>query len=117
MYIHQWNDKEGVAGLMDMVRRGCERLYKPCPQMGTYKLRPKSEEPEAKTGVRSRFAKMTANQRDEALLLAKSGKHTITEIARLIGHTKSATYKWVVSNNKITTLRDGRISENKRRTT
>jgi len=111
----QLNDNTHIAGVLEMVRRGCERFYKPCPQMGAYKPQPKSDEPEVKTGARSRFAKMTNVQRDEALLLARSGKHTISEIARLIGHTKSATYKWVVSNNKITTLRDGRISENKRR--
>jgi len=104
MYSFQHNDKRDIAGLLDMVRRGCERFYKPCAEM---RVERENESPK-------RYVKMTNNQKDSALLLAKTGLYNVTEIARQIGHTQSATFKFLVVKHKISTLRDGRATRNKK---
>jgi hypothetical protein len=97
----QYNDKSDIAGLLDMVRRGCERLYSLSS----------GAERERRAPVH-RYAKMTNAQKDDAILLAKAGKHTVSQIAHIIGHTQSATHKLLVVRNKFK-LRDGRHDKRK----
>ena len=104
MYSFQWNDKAGCAGLLDMVRRGCERYYKPCADI---RLQRENKSP-------TKYVRMTNNQKDDALLLAGTGKYTVTEIASQIGHTQAATYKFLVIKNGITSLRDGRAGRKRK---
>ena len=99
----QYNDKSDIPGLLDMVRRGCERLYSLNVCTGA--------ERERRSPVH-RYAKMTNTQKDEAILLAKAGKHTATEIAQIIGHTQSATHQLLVARLGFT-LRDGRHDKRK----
>ena len=105
MYSFQHNDKADIAGLLDMVRRGCERYYKPCAEMHVER---ENESPK-------HYVKMTNNQKDNAILLARSGVYTCTQIARLIGHTQAATFKLLVVKHGFT-LRDGRYDKGKKAT-
>jgi len=100
----QLNDNTHIAGVLEMVRRGCERFYKPCAEMRAER---ENESPK-------RYVKMTNNQKDSAILLAKTGLYTVTEIARQIGHTQSATFKFLVKKHKCKTLRDGRATRSKK---
>ena len=77
----QYNDKSDIAGLLDMVRRGCERLY----SLGS------ADKPGAFKS--NKFGRMTACQRDEALLLGMDGLMDNASIAKMIGHTPSAVKK------------------------
>lgn len=77
----QHNDRSDIAGLLDMVRRGCERLY----SLGS------ADKPGAFKS--NKFGRMTACQRDEALLLGMDGLMDNASIAKLIGHTPSAVKK------------------------
>ena len=77
----QYNDKSDIPGLLDMVRRGCERLY----SLGS------ADKPGAFKS--NKFGRMTACQRDEALLLGMDGLMDNASIAKLIGHTPSAVKK------------------------
>ena len=77
----QYNDKSDIAGLMEMVRRGCERLY----SLGS------ADKPGAFKS--NKFGRMTACQRDEALLLGMDGAMNNASIAKMIGHTPSAVKK------------------------
>lgn len=97
----QYNDHGDIPGLLDMVRRGCERLY----ALGG------GAERERRAPVH-RYAKMTNAQKDDAILLAKAGQHTVSQIAAIIGHTQSATHKLLVVRNGFK-LRDGRHDKRK----
>ena len=77
----QYNDHGDIPGLLDMVRRGCERLYalNYAEKPGLFKA--------------NKYARMTSCQRDEALLLGMDGAMDNASIAKMIGHTPSAVNK------------------------
>ena len=77
----QYNDHGDIPGLLEMVRRGCERLYalNHADKPGLFKA--------------NKFGRMTSCQRDEALLLGMDGLMDNASIAKLIGHTPSAVKK------------------------
>jgi hypothetical protein len=77
----QYNDNTHLAGVLEMVRRGCERLYSlgSADKPGLFKA--------------NKFGRMTACQRDEALLLGMDGAMNNAAIAKMIGHTPSAVKK------------------------
>jgi len=105
MYSFQWNDKTGSDALLDWVRRGCEKYYKPCADI---RLERENESPKV-------YAKMTNNQKDDAIMLARTGKYTATQIARMIGHTQAAVFKLLVKKLGMT-LPDGRHAKRKKAT-
>jgi hypothetical protein len=88
MYSFQHNDKADIAGVMEMVRRGCERLYR----IGM------SDRPGL--AAARKFAKMTTMQRDEALLLGMEGELDVVAIANAVGHSPHAVRK-LFQRNKI----------------
>jgi hypothetical protein len=74
----QYNDHGDIPGLLDMVRRGCERLYalNHADKPGLFKA--------------NKYARMTSCQRDEAILLGMDGALSVSAIATMIGHTPIA---------------------------
>ena len=95
----QYNDNTHLAGVLEMVRRGCERLYALNASTAAEKVR---------NAPVFRHPKMTNSQIDEATLLARAGKNTVTEIAQIIGHTQSATHKLLVVKLGFKGLPNGR---------
>ena len=102
MYTFQHNDKQDIAGLLDMVRRGCERFYRigMSDRPGLAKAR--------------KFAKLTNSQKDEATLLAMDGKMDIEAIAYAIGHNSQAVAR-MFQRNGITYKKRVRGRDKKRR--
>jgi len=85
----QLNDNTHIAGVLEMVRRGCERLYRigMSDKPGLAKAR--------------KFAKMTNSQKDEATHLALAGEMDIEAIAESVGHN-SKTVSRMFQRNGIT---------------
>lgn len=102
MISFQHNERSGIAELLDMVWRNAPRLMR---EGGG----PLAEEKESTHHPR----RITDQQRETLLELARTGKHTATEIAEFVGVTSMTVRNHC--KRRLIALPDGRLIENRRR--
>lgn len=100
-----FNEPSGIAGLLELVERGCER----CMKTGGGGL-----SAEALDNRGERIRRITPEQIEQAKRLIISGHYSGTEIGRMVGSNQTTIHKLAARMG--VKLRDGRIIENRRRT-